>query len=228
MTDAKPGPNIDSGLERFWRELQGADPERVCPAAGVAFENGQYEVPFLGSTYSVQAANRRILGPPGDSLAQDPEFGLMILGYLTRTRQHEGEVGPRRQGTDGTPAPSTRTASQWVSERQLPGGDLFFQGPHALPLSPIVRRFGQDAEGFRRTCSALGGTPLPYGDAAFALQAMPRVPLALILWLADDEFPARAGVLFDPSAAVHLPLDLILGLVRAAVLRLEAAAPPIS
>ena len=228
MTGAKPGPNIDSGLERFWRELQGADPDRVCPAAGVSFENGRYEVPFLGRTYSLQTADRRILGPPGDTLPQDPEFGLMILGYLTRTPQDPGEGEGLRPGTDGAPLPPTSAALQWVSERQLPGGHLFFQGPHALPLSPIVSRFGQDAEGFRRTCSALGGTPLPYGDAAFALQALPRVPLGLILWVGDDEFPARAGVLFDPSAAVYLPLDLVLGLVRAAVLRLEAAAPPTS
>jgi hypothetical protein len=112
-----------------------------------------------------------------------------------------------------------------VSERQLPGGSLFFQGPHALPLAPLLRRFGADGEAFRRVCLGLGGRPIEFGDAGFAFQALPFIPLAVILWIADEEFPARAGMLFDPTAADHLPLDLLLALAHAVVARLETALP---
>jgi hypothetical protein len=37
---------------------------------------------------------------------------------------------------------------------------------------------------------------------------MPRIPLTVILWLGDEEFPSRADLLFDSSAALHVPLDI--------------------
>jgi hypothetical protein len=109
------------------------------------------------------------------------------------------------------------SAGMWVSERDLPGGNLFFRGPHALPAGPVLRRFGSDAEGFRRRCRELGGRPLDFGDAAFAFQALPRVPLACVLYVQDEEFPARLTFLLDSTASFQLPLDVILALVQSLV-----------
>jgi hypothetical protein len=36
---------------------------------------------------------------------------------------------------------------------------------------------------------------------------LPRVPVAVLWWDADDEFPARAELLFDQTAPKHLPID---------------------
>jgi hypothetical protein len=199
------GPNVASGLDRLWRQLAAEDPETLCDRSGVDFRDGRYVVPFLDREYLVELDGCRVSGPAGDGLAEDPEFRLLVLGYLTHAR------GGRPSGT-------------WVSERQLPGGSLFFQGPHALPLTPLVRRFGRDGESFRQICVRLGGKPLDFGDVGFTFRALPLVPLAVILWVADEEFPARAGMLFDPTVPDHLPLDLVLALVHAAVARFEAAA----
>jgi hypothetical protein len=208
MSQIEPdsSPNVASGLERLWLKLASEDPEALCARSGVAFRDGRYVVPFLDRQYLVEVDSRRISGPRGDGLPDDQEFRLLILGYLTHAQ------GGRAAGT-------------WVSERQLPGGSLFFQGPHALPLAPLVRHFGRDGEAFRKIGVRLGGQPLDFGDVGFAFQALPLVPLAVLLWIADEEFPARAGMLFDPTVPDHLPLDLVLALVHAAVARFEAAAP---
>ncbi len=42
------------------------------------------------------------------------------------------------------------------------------------------------------------------GDRAFAISVFPRLQLAFILWLADEEWPARANILFDSTASMHL------------------------
>jgi hypothetical protein len=54
-----------------------------------------------------------------------------------------------------------------------------------------------------------GGVPAHHGDAALELRPLPKVPTTVILWTEDDEFPARADLLFDASAPLHLPLDIL-------------------
>jgi hypothetical protein len=35
------------------------------------------------------------------------------------------------------------------------------------------------------------------------------VPVTLILWLEDEEFPARSHLLFDETCEQHLPPDIV-------------------
>ena len=42
---------------------------------------------------------------------------------------------------------------------------------------------------------------------AYAFQPLPRIRLASILYLGDEEFPARAMVLFDAAASHYMTTD---------------------
>ena len=55
---------------------------------------------------------------------------------------------------------------------------------------------------------AASGTELVAGEPV-----LPRVPVVMVLWERDEEYPARLSVLFDASIAQHLPLDAIYALV---------------
>ncbi|MBF0538534.1 MAG: DUF3786 domain-containing protein [Nitrospirae bacterium] len=100
-----------------------------------------------------------------------------------------------------------------LSERLVPpeglkGGEMFFKGAHALPLDKLAARFGADRDGFLDRGIALGGEVVSLGDVAIRVSPFPRVPVVLILWLKDDEFPARVNLLFDSTCEFHLPLDM--------------------
>ena len=56
-----------------------------------------------------------------------------------------------------------------------------------------------------------------FGDASIELYVLPRIPITIVVWQACDEFSARASILFDQTAASHLPLDALLGAVNLAV-----------
>ena len=56
---------------------------------------------------------------------------------------------------------------------------------------------------------------------SFQLMALPRVPLQVLLWLADEDFPAKITFLFDATVEDQLPLDVIFGLVSELCYRLE-------
>jgi hypothetical protein len=193
------------GRVRLWEELAAKDVQDVCRRAQAEAEEGGFALRFVDRRYLLQPQTRRIGGPQADSLLADAEFELLLLTYLNQAA--EAPV----QGT-------------WISEKDLPGGSQFFRGPHALPLKPLLARFGNDLPAFRRAAEDLRGAGLPYGDAAFGFSALPRIPVGCVLWAGDDEFPARIGMLFDRSLDRHLPLDAVLALAHCLSLRLLDAA----
>ena len=148
---------------------------------------GLFEVPFWGQTCLVRYPDGEVRdGYTGEGLPIITQ--ILVLHYLTHA--------------DGTPM-----ADRWVAFRELPGGlgyDPAFQGraDHRL-----VRAFGHDLEGFIRAAEALGGERITFGDAAFLFRIFPRLWMAAILYLADEEFGASASVLFDGAADHYLPTE---------------------
>src|SRR4030065_151174 len=89
------------------------------------------------------------------------------------------------------------------------GGDLFLRGSHILPLGRVARRYGNDKEAFIKRGKELCAEAVNYGDVSIKLLPMPRIPVTVILWLKDEEFPPRADLLLDSTCELQLPLDII-------------------
>jgi hypothetical protein len=100
-------------------------------------------------------------------------------------------------------------SKKMVTEKELPGGSFFFQGPHSLPTRLIEDRFSGKKEAFADAGYALGAAALEFGDISFQLQVLPRVSMGLIYWDRDEEFPPRCVITFDSTIDRHLPLDVI-------------------
>lgn len=86
-------------------------------------------------------------------------------------------------------------------------GLMFHQNLLEDTRDPYAERFSADPEGFRRACEALGGTPLPSGDIAYAIELFDGLCIALQLWLGDEEFPARLRLLWDENALMYLKYE---------------------
>ena len=202
---------IDSS---YWEELMKSDPGDVCRRSLGSYhpEKEAYLIPLLNQEYAIYPARRAIERKP-DAKTRSHRYdsisfseALVLVIYLLRAKE-------------------IPLAERQKTEKELPGGETFFRGPHELPRKPILKRFGRNPEGLLRAGLSLGGRPLDCGDAAFRLPALPRVPLDYILWAEDEEFPARLTVAFDPTVAEHLPLDVIWALVHLATGRLVEAGP---
>ncbi|HXX58815.1 MAG TPA: DUF3786 domain-containing protein, partial [Thermodesulfovibrionales bacterium] len=96
-----------------------------------------------------------------------------------------------------------------IKPANLKGGELFFRGTHLLPLDAVAGRYGNDVTGFLKRCEDLSGDRTDYGDASMRLLPLPRIPVVLILWKGDEEFPPRTDLLFDSTCELQLPLDII-------------------
>jgi len=90
----------------------------------------------------------------------------------------------------------------------------FFQGPHALQIDPLLKRYGQDVKGFKAAAEYLAGYPMDMADAAYRLLPFPRIPVYYLFWKGDAEFDPRISVLFDRSIEQLFSADAIWGLVN--------------
>ena len=72
---------------------------------------------------------------------------------------------------------------------------------------PDAEFFQSRQESFRKACEALGGKPLPTGDISYSIEVFDGLPLAVQLWLGDEEFPARLRYLWDENALQYLKYE---------------------
>ena len=199
--------HIDS---EYWGEFARLDPETVCTRTLADYQVKQrgYTLPVLNEDYVILPHQRQIKrliagGTPREE-GLTREFVLMVLFYLIHAK-------------------NIPLARKWISERDLPSGEVFFRGPHGLSVDLIERKYGENPEGFIEAGKLLGGTAVRFGDKSIALDVFPRIPLIYILWMGDEEFPPRAGVIFDASIESHFTLDMIWIMVNEVSRRLVAA-----
>ncbi|MDR3542081.1 MAG: DUF3786 domain-containing protein [Desulfosporosinus sp.] len=149
------------------------------------------------------------------------ESGLVIRygGNLYQVQHPGGEITPYESKEQGgwveitdrililqylTEVCGVPPSGKWISFRELPWGNNHYAAFKLEAMDPLAKRFGSSPAEFELTCQKLGGKKLAMGDQAFAIPVFPRLQLAFILWLADEEWPAQANILFDATASMHL------------------------
>jgi len=193
----------------FWEELTALHPPEVCARSGAAYAQAGsfYSLRVLGRDYRVVPRERRVLEGTAAGVSHHRHGrvsfteALILVVYLLKARD-------------------IPLAGKRVTAKELPGGALFFRGPHELLREPVLSRYGRDPRAFLRAGRALGGEPVSLGDAGIRLPVLPRIPLECVLWAGDDEFPPSLTYIFDASVAGHLPLDVVWALAALVANRL--------
>ena len=105
-------------------------------------------------------------------------------------------------------------ANELVTAERLDPGGFFFRGSHRLPMQKLEDLLGKEPEQLKKAGKALNARACTFGDASIEILVLPRIPITLIIWAADEEFPARASILFDRSASEQMPLDALYALAK--------------
>lgn len=88
---------------------------------------------------------------------------------------------------------------KWLGFIELPNAQnhqLVFKNKTSVPLS---ENFGTNPAAFKKAAEALGGITTKLGDIGYIFKVFPKIMVAAILYLADEEFPANANIIFDAS-----------------------------
>lgn len=153
----------------------------------------------------------KILELSGAVAYDESSLSLLYGGEHYRVWYPEGEISPGEDITDQililqylTEVCGVQPTGRWISFRELPGGNNHYGAFKLEAMDPIAEHFGNSPEKFESICRELNGKKLAMGDIAYAIEVLPKLELALILWLADDEWPAKANLLYDATASMHL------------------------
>lgn len=179
----------------YFQELSEQNPMEVCKRALCTYDdtNKFFAVSVWGDEYRVYSHQFKIECISKNPQRLHPYFALFVVHYLLKAKEIE-------------------IANQWISEKDIPGGTTFFRGPHAIPTNLISAQFNGNIQGFKNRCERLKGIPLNLADAAYIFKITSRIPVAVLYWSGDDEFPAESKILYDKTIAEHLALDIIYAL----------------
>ena len=190
----------------LWENLAQLDADAVCRQSGAQLDetSGSYIIDFLQERYRIAPETRgfSLLSGPAPAEAPSRDLQVVVITYLLSAREMP-------------------LSHELVAASSLKGGKTFFQGAHRFPLDALIEQYGGDPDGFLARGLSLGAAQEHFGDTGLRFPALPRVPVVMVLWRDDEEFPARLSVLFDASIESHLPLDAIYGLVTEICRRME-------
>jgi hypothetical protein len=182
------------GEAKAWEVLAGLRPQDVCSNARASYDEQSrtYRVASFGIDFTLSMDSRTITSSdPRSALFLDRYkdfFRLAVLWYMTSAKD----------------IPAT---GRLIRPLDVKGGQRFFSGTHVLPLDRIEERYGRDKMGFIERGLRFGAEIARIGDAAVRLYPLPRVPVTVILWLEDEEYPARATLFFDSTVDFQLSLS---------------------
>lgn len=201
MVDAHPHDSrerwartMETQMQAQRDELRQRDPERVAQHAGARWTPQSHDAGHLSLT---------LLQHP--YIIRVPEYAVLTSEGGTAPTMSQALLTAYLLTADGTPR-----AGEWIAFRELPDGVFYHQAFTGYTGGLLARTLGNDIEAFQRGASAAGGGALSaLGDAAYEFRVLPRLWMAVVYWLGDDEdgFPPQANVLFDRAASHYLIAD---------------------
>lgn len=196
--------NLGVTLEKAQNRFAGADPEFMAQKSGVPYDPQEkaFVLPFMNETYRISHPDGKVEGASGEEA--NIIFQILFLHYLTD-------------------ASGMALKKEWISFKELPGGQIYITPFQNRAVKPFTRVFGSQPESFSRAAEHLGGEKSTYGDLSYVLPVFPRVPFMFVLWEGDEEFPASGTILFDATAGSYLPTEDFAMLSGLLVSKLKAA-----
>ena len=181
-------PRIDDYKKAFEIakvDLEKANPKRIADQSGASLSYDQegsvtLSLEFLNKQLDIEWPSMRF------SAAKDKkeipiQQQVLILHYL--------------QGCQGS-----KVEGQWVAYQEIPDGRFYLDAFVQRAKQPLLKAFGSTPDLLPDLAKQLyDAQPFDHGDVSVVVRALPKIPVALLIWRADDEFPPEASILFDRS-----------------------------
>ncbi len=139
-------------------------------------------IPFLNRVYRVSFPDFQFQDETEAAKEVPLQEQVIILHYLIGTRS------------------APELSKNWIAYREIPGASFYFSAFVKRAIDPLKKVFGQNTAGLVKAAAKLDGKAIDAGNAGFEFKPLPKVPLQVILWEGDEEFPPEANILFNDNA----------------------------
>jgi hypothetical protein len=193
------------------RQLLKGDPDLVARFSQAAISGGKEREVII----SLSFLNRRTAVTWGDFRMsfekKDEEVPIqqqiLLLHYL------HGAWSSGGAGSSG----------EWISFQEVPDGRFYIDAFQRRAKAPLIQAFGSKPEHLPRVASEIyNAMPFDRGDFSVVVQVLPLVPVVLLLWKGDEEFPPDGNILFDQTICKLLSAEDIAWLAGMVVYPLVA------
>ena len=170
------------------KDLLEKDPDTVAELAGAEIIIKQNEAKNI----SFKFLNRDIMmsWPDAEFSYEDSKEEVSIQQQVLLLHYLNGAFS-----SNGAPV-----TGEWISFQEVPDGRFYIDPFIKRAKNPLLNVFGSNPSRMIEIASTVyGASQLDHGDFSVVVQALPLVPVALILWEGDDEFPPEGNILFDKN-----------------------------
>ncbi|MCJ7445317.1 MAG: DUF3786 domain-containing protein [Methanotrichaceae archaeon] len=180
-------------LDKAWKEIDKLSGSK------------SYTVSLLMEAYKVKVRERTIIGQASGMSIED-YISVLILHYLAGILRH-----------------SYRPVGEWISFRELKGGDSYFPAYRKNTIIPIVERLARDKDSlFKDLVERFNGKIIEGGDFSVRIATFPDVYIRIIIGLGDEELTPEVTMLFDKNLADILMTEdiaIFLNFISSCILR---------
>ncbi len=172
-----------AALELGKKGLAGKDPNRIAEQSGADFKTDSPGKTLLTLDFLDKKVAMTWPDLDFSFRGSDEEVSIqqqvLILHYLNGCKGSE-------------------ITGKWIAYQEVPDGRFYLDAFLRRAKNPMVQAFGNQPEMLvELATAAYGASPFDHGDLSVVVRAFPKVPVALILWKGDDEFPPEGNILFD-------------------------------
>jgi hypothetical protein len=165
------------------------DIEEQCRKSGARYspDDKCAVIEYLKNNYQIHLPGGEV-SFTGSAEAVPLRDKILILHYFTRA--------------SGTPL-----SGKSITYKELPEGISYYRTYFKRAVEPVLNNFKDDPQKLVEVSQSLGGVKSGYGDTAVTINAFPRVPLTIVLWRGDTEFPPDGNIMFDSTIQEYLPTE---------------------
>lgn len=176
--------NMDVTVKLAVEEFQKANLEEMIANCGFTPAEGGFTVRFINLDLKVDY-------PSGDVF--DTATGEKVNDTVKVLVLHHAVYAKGGDLQEGT-----------ISYKELPGGEIYIDPFTRRCLNALTGIFGANIEALKKAVAATDHVEENFGDYSCTIKVMPKIPITLIVYEADDEFPASSNALFNKAGANFL------------------------
>ncbi len=169
-------------LEITEKQLRKRAPLHLCRLSGARFrgqerDSGLITLKFLNRTIKITWPDLLFSQDSGQEIPIKER--IVILHYLNGA-----------QGKD--------LAGEWIAFQDIPSARFYLDAFNRRVKYPLVKGFGGQPHRLLPLARELYGADAgSFGDASVLVQALPKIPVTLTIWIGDEEFSPDGAILFD-------------------------------
>jgi hypothetical protein len=174
--------DYSKALEIAKKELSGRHPLRICQLSGALYEEGAPDVLKLTFLNRIITISWPDLAFHQDSNGEIPiQQKILMLHYL---------IGSGKEELTG----------ELIAFQDILSAKFYLDAFNRRIKYPLINAFGKQPEKFILSAKKLfGAAPSSVGGFSADIRALPKIPVTLVIWKGDEEFPPDGTVLFDSS-----------------------------